>query len=160
MCIDAPPIKTSSTLKSESRLLHCRSKVIVNFPSFNVTQLLSFYFSQLATLGALEQRILPLQNVAAVQPKEQPAGRAAPFTKENLAFEQHFSEPSHLAEALASHPPIPPQHSSPAPTFVSSVTHPGLALPRQPPRPSSSPLQSKSSWKQPVVKNRALVIKR
>lgn len=75
----------------------------------------SFYFSQLATLGALELQILPLQNAATVQPKEQPASR------ENSALHKKAKNKRTLRlnitlqsphRTFASRPPITRQHSS------------------------------------------------
>lgn len=137
-----------------------------------------FYSFQLATLAAAELQILLLQNAAAVQPKEQASPEKAPLHKEKKKSPLHLNvtlpSPHTSPKPFASHPPIRWQHSSPPHLcFLTTVTHPGLALPRQPPpplpsphthtlthtRPSFSSLLTNSSRKQPVVKNRALVKK-
>lgn len=104
--------RTFSRLKTKSRLLHCRSKDVVNVPSFIVTQPLSFYFSHLATLCVLELQILPLQNGATLQPKEQPASRT-------LCLNITLQSP-HTSRSLCIPSTNPAAAFLPLPTFVSS----------------------------------------
>lgn len=127
----------------------------------------SFFFFSFATLCALQLQILPLLDAAAVQPEVQPARRTMPCTKKKKAFRVLAPRRS-LTGPSASHPIHQSRCSIPPPPhlcFLAAVTHPGLALPRQPP-PSSlppSPLWTDRvahRGEQPVVKSRVLVKKR
>lgn len=116
---------------------------------------LSFFFFSFATLCALQLQILLRPDAAAVQPEVQPARRTVPCTKKTKKTFRVLAPRRSLTGPSASHPIHQSRCSIPPPPhlcFLAAVTHPGLALPRQPPPaslPPSPPLDRPggSSWR-------------
>lgn len=155
------PAPRNTTSSREPRPRHRRTKDIVNSPSFYVPQPLFFSFFSLcnslcfarADSSAAERSRRATQRAAS---QENGALRTYKHTRahKNCVCEHCDAESLHLTEAgwgpFASHPVHQSRRSAPPPPhllcLLATVTHPGLALPWQPPPASLRPPSGPTGW--------------